>query len=989
MKFLPRFLTRPVFWLALASLVAAYAAAGFLLVPRLVTSLVKDTVREDYRREASLGPVRFNPFTLVLEAEDFALPDQPGTPPLLSFRRLKVDLEAFGSLWRRAYTFREIAMEGLGISLRRLPGGRLNLADLAGPPEPEGSPDEPLPPVVVDTLSVRDGQLRYEDVDRPSPFVADFKPLEFTLQDFSTRPGRGNLYAFNARFNQAQLAWRGTVVADPFASEGQLAIEDMSLPRVAEFLGDAVPAEVTDGSASLRGTYRLTLDPDPGIRQLSNGQLTLKNLKLRPPRGAQDLVSLQSVTFAGISADAVARQVQIDSVAVDGGTILGAREPDGRINLLALTGGEKVADEEVAASAATPAQSPPPEDTWTLRVPTIRLAKLDLSLEDRTVTPAATARLQPLDLGITGYSTGPDVTVNTELAATLNGTGRISASGNVNLDSLATTQALSLEKIDLTLAQPWLEGTTGITLAAGTLGLQGKASLAPEDEPAGVGFEGDAEVDGLRVVDDVLKEDLLKWRSVKFRGIRLDPDPRRLRIKEVVAREPYVRLIIGPDRVTNIETALNPQGVAESKVAAEAATPDTTPTATPASPSTEPVTPFPVRISAIRIRDGSTNFADFSTKPRFDTGIQALNGQITGLSSAANSRAKISLDGQVDRYSPVKIRGELNPLSAESYLDVVMNFRNVELAGFTPYSGRFAGYTISKGKMSADLNYKIVNRQLDAKHKFVIEQLELGDKVDSPDAASLPMKLAVALLKDRNGVIDLDLPVTGDLDNPKFRLGPIIWKVFVNLLTKIVTAPFALLGNLIGGGEELNIIDFGPGVATLGDAQKEQIGTLAKALNERPGLELNIPAVYNAGTDRPALARQKLETQLLGTPAGAKIAAAGDGEAITEDRERYLKLLQGIFPKVAGSGVPLPKPPETDEAADDSPEASIALLEESLTGRMEVSDEELRTLATGRAKAVQDALLAGTGIDPGRVFLTAPAEAKAEGGVVVMELTLR
>jgi Domain of Unknown Function (DUF748) len=270
-----------------------------------------------------------------------------------------------------------------------------------------------------------------------------------------------------------------------------------------------------------------------------------------------------------------------------------------------------------------------------------------------------------------------------------------------------------------------------------------------------------------------------------------------------------------------------------------------------------------IAVDVINIVEGSANYADLWIQPHFAVGIQNLNGSILGLTSNPNSHAKVELKGKVDRYAPVHIWGETNPLAATTYSDIKMNFKGVELTSATPYSGHFAGYKIEKGKLSVDIEYKIEHRQLTAAHKFVIDQLELGDRVESPDAIHLPLKIAVALLKDRNGVIDIDLPVTGSLDDPQFRLGPLIWKAVLNLLTKIATAPFALLGHLFGGGEQMNYIDFQPGSAVLDAPEHEKLVALAKALKEKEKLELDVPVTYSADVDRPGLAVAHLNQRLL------------------------------------------------------------------------------------------------------------------------------
>ncbi|HEV7445496.1 MAG TPA: DUF748 domain-containing protein, partial [Steroidobacteraceae bacterium] len=401
------------------------------------------------------------------------------------------------------------------------------------------------------------------------------------------------------------------------------------------------------------------------------------------------------------------------------------------------------------------------------------------------------------------------------------------------------------------------------------------------------------------------------------------------------------------------------------------------------------------------------------------------------------SRAKVELKGKVDRYAPVHIWGETNPLAATTYSDIKMSFKGVELTSVTPYSGRFAGYKIEKGKLSVDIDYKIENRQLTAAHKFVIDQLELGERVESPDAIKLPIKIAVALLKDRNGVIDVDLPVTGSLDDPQFKIAPLIWKAVVNLLVKVATAPFAMLGRLFGGGEQMNYIDFQPGSAVLEPAEHDKLSALVKALKEKEKLELDVPVTYSPDLDRTGLATAHLNMRLLalsqdraggnkrgkarattntagasgkpkGSAAGAESAGAAlaasssrpaqsdasadsgspvsaimdapppSDPALTDPAQRY-HLLVALYRTDLGKNAPLPDLAKEIEGAgkkkDQPPDfgAANAELEAALLQKMPVSDNELQILGKHRARAIQDVLLVGTEIDPSRVFVIGSA----------------
>ncbi len=315
---------------------------------------------------------------------------------------------------------------------------------------------------------------------------------------------------------------------------------------------------------------------------------------------------------------------------------------------------------------------------------------------------------------------------------------------------------------------------------------------------------------------------------------------------------------------------------------------------------------------------------------------------------------------------------------------------------FNPYSGKFAGYNITKGNLTTELHYKVDGRKLDAQHHIVIDQLEFGDKTASKDAVSLPVKLAVSLLKDRNGVIDLDLPVTGSLDDPKFRLAPIIWKVFVNILEKAVTAPFALLGSLFGGGPDIQFIDFQPGVGTLDAAASDKVKTVAKALIERPQLKIEVPIGVVPAADGPALVAARLKTQLASAQSakgGSKKSAAAAGATPPAfeqlDPATRLELLTQVYTKDAGAE---PKFPDTVTGIKSKPEAlaaKIDFLNKAIPEHIVIDEGELQALGQQRAKALQEVLLADPQVTAERVFLVSNDKATAKDGTVRLELSLQ
>ena len=566
--------------------------------------------------------------------------------------------------------------------------------------------------------------------------------------------------------------------------------------------------------------------------------------------------------------------------------------------------------------------------------------------------------------------------------------GDLAIDGKLLLEPTTFEAEVTTQALDLRPVQAWLHGSTDLLVRSGTLTSRGRLEFT-SGEIATADYKGDLSVDGLHTQDSGAGRDFINWKKLDVRKLAYASNPARLSIQEIVATDPYVRLILAENGVSNILSVLDPAGAARKalEIDAERAGNATgkeekrgrskhkvtiPPAAEP--PSSKPR--LPARIDLVRIVNGNVNFSDFTLQPDFQIAVERLAGTIKGLSSDPGRRAHLELDGEVDRYAPAHIEGELNVLAAQSYLDIGANFRNIELTSFTPYAGKFAGYRIDKGKLSIEMKYHVENRQLAADHKFVINQLQLGERVDSPDAVSLPLKLAVALLKDRNGVIDIDLPVQGSLDDPQFRLGPIIWKAVVGLLGKIVTSPFTLLGKLFGGGADLSSVEFAPGSAALDVTARENVAALRKALVERPNLDLDIPSTLDAAADRAAMVERDWSR--------AVSVASGD-------RSAYLARLKQLHLERLGHKAEIPKPPRPAEGepAVDPVEHAIAVLEPIVRMTIVVQDADLAALGQARAEAVREALLGDATVDPSRLFLIRGEPVTEADGTVRMTLTLK
>jgi len=1001
---------------AVVLLVGAYAAAGFLAVPYFARKSLTDFVRTHYGRTLALGEVHFNPFTLALDVTGVALPDADGAT-MLSFQRLHVKAQ-LASLWRLAPSFSEILLEQPFLRAVIRPNGTLNLADLGKGFPPQPKPVKPAPPMklFIQRFAVISGSSTFEDRTRPAAFRAEFKPIGFELRDFSTTAGTANNYALNAASPEGErLIWSGTVRLDPLSSHGVFEVADLHARTLWNYVRESVPFEIDSGVIGLKGDYELTAGAGPLSLEVNVHDTTVTNLGIKPKAAAANYIDLARLQVNETRLNLAKHSVEVAKVILSGGDIKAWMSEAGRLNLLELapTASATVpATAAAAASAATaPTTTPVAErngssSAWRVAAPDVQLQGFKVSAEDRGVKPAVALLLNPLDIHVAGFNTSPDDSLDVTLDAGVNSSGKLSARAKVTPKTASATAHVEAAGVDLTVLQPYIARYTSMTLLKGALGAKLDVNRGTDGK---LSVKGNTAVSGLHTVDNALRQDFVNWKDLRIEGVSYRSSPQSLRIASVTAVEPYVRMIIAPNRTTNISAVLKAPGAkpdAPPPDAATAAPPNPAKIAAAAAPGgrtqqatlapTAPVTPFPMSIGTVTLVNGTANYADLWIKPSFAIGIQSLRGTVTGLSSDPKSRARVKLHGKVDRYSPLQIEGEANLLSAALYTDIKLSFKDLDLTVVNPYSGHFAGYKIDKGKLSVDVSYKIDQRKLNAAQHVVIDQLELGDRVESPDAVHLPFKIAVALLKDRNGVIDLDLPMTGSLDDPTFSIWPIVWKVLVNVIVKAATAPFALLGHLFGGGEHMNIVEFAPGSAELDQPATEQLASLLKAMTERPQLKLDVPIVYSTTIDRPRMAarvlHQKLLARVQNTHEGKKHPDTA-GEVALADPQKHFKLLVEQYREDLGKDAALPatalaaQQAKRGETAPYDP--AIADLKAALIAHIQVPDSDLDALGKQRAQAIQGALLAGGQVEPGRVFIVNAPPKPEPGDKVKVEMAVK
>ncbi len=899
-------------WLVLALLV--YTLAGFFLLPAIIRWQLVKRLPGLTHRQAAVQKVKFNPYALSLAIQGLALTETNGAA-FAGFDEFFVNFQ-LSSLFHRAWTFREIRLAGLEATVVRDASGEFNFANLgkstrAPKPEPAREP-KPLPAVLVRDLVVTNGAVSFTDETRAKPLRMEVHPIDFDLKNLTTRPNEKSQYSLTMLTpSGGHFAWTGTVMASPLQSAGTFTLRGAHMTTYSSYLAEFTRAEIADGLLDVAAEYRLNAEKALQL-EATNAAVKIERLQVTAPDAGETLLALNSVNVEGASLSLAGREARVPRVTVSGGSAVLRREKDGQLNWLKL----RVAQANAPAKPEAPADAPEGTNApW-------KAAVEEFSLDDFAVTVEDQVPPKPAQLGLDGLSVqvkGASNQSNAPVAATVEfkwrggGTVRVEADGT--LQPPAGAAKVVLTGLGLPSLQPYVEQQLRLVLNSGDLSLNGQARYAPGESGAPlVRFTGDLALAKFAATDTVAYHELAKWDDLTVKGIEFSLKTNALAVNEVKFQGLATSLVVSSNGQLNVSAL----------VKKEPKTADTNaPGATAEEPKAATAAAFPIRVGTLVFEKCSFHAADETLTPRFNTRIEEFNGTIRDLTLPGVGKTGVDIRGKMSALAPFEVTGAITPDAKNPFVDLRLGLKNNDLTPFTPYSEKYVGHPLNRGKLSYDISYKVENRQLEATHAVVLEGLTFGARNESTNAPNLPIKLAVALLKDRNGRIDLDLPVSGSLDDPKFKIGALVWKALSNILLKVATSPFSLLGALVGGGgEEMQYVDFPAGAATLEEAQTNKLAKLTKALYERPALSIEISATVDAVADREALTRQKLQDKLK-TARAEELTAQGQAlppmSELKLEASDYERLLRKAY------GAAFPAKPESPPAQEDWAAAAAAI----------------------------------------------------------------
>ncbi|HVA80548.1 MAG TPA: DUF748 domain-containing protein [Candidatus Binataceae bacterium] len=849
----------------------------------------------------------------------------------------------------------------------------------------------PPPDVSVDSFELAQSAVKVTDNTGSTPATVSITPIHAQLGYINLGGGAPSPYELAANLSGGgSIEVKGGLDYAHKQVTSEVTIATIDLPALQDFAQSMLAAKVTGGKLSAQATVKTNFSSDAFNVHTEPANVSLDGFALSAPKGRDQPISWNKVSVAIGQIDLASRQATVNEIRADGIRVFVRREPGGKLSLLDLM--KKSAPpprtrrrERAArarrrvkpARAKTPAASP-----WRFRIASVAIEKTDARFEDAAAPRPVKISLAPLNIHLKDVTSDFAKPFGVELDGALNGRGTFKVTGDAAIAPLRAKLRVVTQRLDLTPADPYATGHLNATIKSALLTMSGAVALAQERKSFHITYRGDATLGELAMLDKLTNERFLNWRALSLSRIDADfgAGPPKLHIGAVALSDFYSRIILNHDAKLNLnDLTANPNAAPKSLTEerpTQAAAPEAAPTAAAATTG-QPIN-ADLAIGRITLQGGKVDYSDFFIKPNYTANLSDIAGKVSAFGTHTSAPAAVELNGQVNGSAPVEISGSINPLAPAAFIDLTAKADGIELTGLTAYSTHYTGYPITKGTLTVNVHYLLDQGNLTADNHIFIDQLTFGDRVENATATNLPIRLAVSLLENSRGEINVDVPISGSLKDPQFSLGGVILHAFMNLIVKAATSPFSLLSAAFGGGkQDLSYVEFAPGSAALSANSKSRLDTLIQALQDRTGLKVTIEGRVDPTIDREGLLDQAMKAQKLkatGGPSGAL-------DSVKIAPNEYDKYLTRAY-----KAAKFKKPADFLGLNKSMPPDQMKKLMLANT-----SDSDLRALADARAAAVRAYLSAK--INPARLFLSAPklnaSGIKDQGKTTRVDLSLQ
>jgi uncharacterized protein involved in outer membrane biogenesis len=910
----------------------------------------------------SRGGERSLTVTGNLSLKKIALNDLKGNP-LLRLPAINISIAPTQPL-SKVIHLSKLSVQSPELNIRRDQTGTLNAYPLLqgkeeAKPVPKKKEDSSPLSIDVDEVELLGGKISFSDLSRKEPFKTVLNPVDLKVSNFSNGKEKKATYSFLLRTEAKEsIKLDGNFSLDPLQSEGTIEIKSIPFKKYSPYYRENILFDIEDGRLDLSTRYKYAKGGKGEEIDLLGLAISLSSLRFKKPEENEDFLKIPNFSIKETDLSLSKKELRIGVFSTQNGELAVKRLASGDINLLKL----------IPPSTAQP--EPPKEEKsaekpWLILLKQMSIDNYTINLEDRVPSEPVVLTAENLKIRGQNITTAKNSLGKLSLSLLLNKKGTISTEGNVGLEPISADLRMDFKEIGIGLAQSYFTDKIKINVTGGAFSTAGNLKLGfSENKEMKMTYSGDALLANFSSIDKLTSDDFLTWKSLAFNGIQIGTAPLSIDVKGISLADFYARLAINADGTLNLQDILEK---GESKEVKKETTPAPQKKDETTVPQKEKEPSKNIKIESVTLQGGRIDFLDRSIQPEFSLRLAEMGGRVSGLSSEETTMADVELRAKLNDYAPLKIVGKINPLKEDLYVDLKVLFKDIDLSPMTPYSGKYVGYTIEKGKLNFDLKYLIVKKKLDSQNHIFFDQFNFGEKVESPKATKLPVKLAVALLKDRRGEIKLDIPVSGSLDDPKFSIWGIILKVIINLITKAATSPFSLLGAIVGGGEELSYVEFDYGSSSITEPNLKKLNTLAKAFQDRPALKMDIEGHVDMERDREGL-KQYLFQRRLKTQKLNEIIKKG-GAAIPVDEVKIEPSEYEKYLKMAYKEEKFPKPRNILGIAKDLPAPEM---EKLMLTHIEVKESDLRLLASQRAMQVKEAILKSGQVEPERIFIIEP-----------------
>ena len=709
----------------------------------------------------------------------------------------------------------------------------------------------------------------------------------------------------------------------------------------------------------------------------NQGYLDLQELVLSSDKEAE-LIKVPSIKVGEVDFNLQDKNVKINSIISSDALIKSWLAKDGVLNYQSLFASKSAPAKQTAKAEENVAQNSAKEEPWLLELAEFKINNYAVNFIDNTTEKPVVLNLTGLNFSVTDIDTKPGTRLPLSFSTQFNKKGNIKISGHSVLEPFTTDLDIAIRKIGIASFEPYINLGARLDVIGGNFNTQGNLTLSQAKQAElQLRYQGQIDINALHTRDQVKKQDFLKWQKLTLAGLDFNLQPGELKIKTVSLVKPYARMTIKEDKTTNISDVIVADKADKATKAAKKS-----------GKANKAASPFVYKIDKIKISKGESDFSDYSLILPFVVHLNDLKGDIDKISSNQKTQTKVDLKGKAFDLSPVAVLGDFN--ASMDDLDITMQFRSFPLPFISPYMVEFSGDKIEKGKMSLDLNYRVKDKQLDATNELVIDQFELGEKVDNPDAVKLPLRLAAVLLKDKDGRININMPVKGSTDDPEFNLGSLVLDVFINLLVKVAASPFTVIGAFLGSDADFSVVTFMAGNADINAEQGKKLDDLASALAQKKELSLEVKGMAYTNQDWPAMNETALKDKLkqIQSDELKKAGKTKRAEYIELSEDEYQRLLADLFiqtfPELAERsffGTPQLIYPDMGEF--------YTVAKNMLTAMIPPDNNKLNILALTRARNIARYMVEKNAIEQTRIFiLDGKVLAEAENNQLNTDLSL-